>query len=288
MQESIAPLYRRLKVESTPLGVSEVVIDLRQVRFMGPYAVLGLLVLAEGLNLIFQKRVKVLLPSYPEAPDCILWIAQSGFLEAIAPWADLEPLPLSGILPVRDDSSIIPVRVVETRKHYLDLVEELLEKIPVQLGSSLTTEECLRVVTMVSELCQNCLYFGKNEDEEVRAYAMFQAFRGTVKFAVADTGPGIPLTLKRKYHAQITPWHDSLAIALAMKRGVTTREGGGGLGLFHVNDLVGKQNGILNIRSGTGKVLLCRGQEFPYLPGGIYRGPMYFWGTQVGIVLERR
>jgi signal transduction histidine kinase len=213
-------------------------------------------------------------------------MAESGFVRAAQAWAEVDPVPFSGALPVRGDPYIIPIRIIEKRKHHLDLIEELLAKIPYLLGHTLSQEACMRIITVFSELCQNVLYYGSDGDG-VRGYAVLQAFKGIVKFAVADTGLGIPHRLRRKYNRQIIPWDDSLAIALAMQPGVTTRPDGGGLGLHHAKEMVRKHNGILNIRSGSGKVLVCRGDEYPYRAKGIYRGPMYFWGTQIGIVLER-
>ncbi len=282
----LAPLYRRLRQEKIPLHASEVMVDLRQVRRIFPYGALGVLVLLEGLVTIFGQRVRLQLPSVTEAEECVTWMAESGFLEAVGNWADVDPVPFGGLLPVRGDAYIIPVRIIEAHKHLLDLVDELLEKIPFLLGRTLSSEACVRVITILSELCQNVLYYASHGDN-VRGYAMLQAFKGIVKFAVADTGAGIPETLKPKYQGEIVPWDDSAAIALAMRPGVTTRSSGGGLGLHRVTEVVRRYKGILNIRAGQGKVLLCRGSEYTYQARGIYRGPMYFWGTQIGIVLER-
>jgi signal transduction histidine kinase len=282
----LAPLYRRLRDEPLPLDASDVVVDLRRLRSLYPYAALGLLVLLETLAAAFERRVKLMVPAYTDTPECVKWIAESGFVQAAALWADVVPLPFNGALPVRDDPYIIPIRTIRTRENHLDLIEELLNKVPYLLGHALSHAACMRIITVFSELCQNVLYYS-SEGSEPRGYAMLQAFKGIVKFAVADSGYGIPSRIRTKYEASITPWSDSAAISLALKAGVTTRPSGGGLGLYHVRETVSRHNGILNVRSGSGKVLLSRGQEFLYEAKGIYRGPMFFWGTQVGIVLER-
>jgi hypothetical protein len=282
----LTPLYRRLQHETRPLSVSEVILDLSRVQAIFPYAALGVLVLIEGFAEIFGRRTRLRLPAFANAPECVRWIAGSGFVQAAVPWADVEPMPCGRGHPIRNDPYIIPIRMIEAREHYLDLIEELLDKVPFLLGSALSQTACMRIITAFSELCQNILYYGGNEGG-VRGYAMLQAFKGIVKFAVADLGRGIPRMLQPKYESKIVPWDDSLAIALAMESGVTTRPNGGGLGLHHVREMVWKHKGILNIRSGSGKLLVSRGDQYPYLARGIYRGPMYFWGTQIGIVLDR-
>jgi Histidine kinase-, DNA gyrase B-, and HSP90-like ATPase len=273
-------LFRRLRHETIPIVASRVVIDLRAIRRLFPYAALGLLVLLQGLAPLIEARVRVLLPSYADAPECVSWIAESGFLEAASQWADVEcNAPVSS---VRNDHYLVPVRLIRTPADHRSLVAELLEKVPYLLSDTFGEATCFQIVTVFSELTQNILSYGATP-----GFAMLQAFRGIVKFAVADSGPGIPETLKPKYAAEIAPWDDSTAIAFALRAEVTTRETGGGLGLYYLRDVIERQNGILNIRSGRGKLLLARGKEYLYQPRGLYRGPLYFWGTQIGVVLKR-
>ena len=57
----LSTLYRRVRDEALPLAASYVVLDLRGVRAIFPYAALGLLVLLQGLAPIFQAPMRVLL-----------------------------------------------------------------------------------------------------------------------------------------------------------------------------------------------------------------------------------
>jgi hypothetical protein len=278
----LSALYRRLRYEAIPLAASQVLVDLRAMRSMFPYAALGLLVLFQGLAPMFDARIRVLLPTYAEAPACIRWIAQSGFLEAARPWAELDcELPAAA----RDDAYLVPVRIVATQANHLNLVHELLAKIPCVLGSTFGDAGCGRIVTIFSELTQNTLAYAQ-PGLSAPGFVMLQAFRGIVKFAVADSGPGIPATLRPNYE-EIAEESDSAAIAFALRPGVTSRPDGGGLGLYHLREVIGLHNGILNIRSGRGKLLIHDGKEYLYEPHGLYRAPMYFWGTQIGVVLHR-
>jgi hypothetical protein len=279
----LAALYRRLRYETLPLAASQVLIDLRSVRSLFPYAALGLLVLLQGLAPIFEQRVQVLLPSYREAPECVRWIAQSGFLEAANPWADVH-CDLHGI--VRDDAYLVPVRVIASRQDHLALVNELLDKVPRLLDGALGEEACYRIITVFSELCQNILSYAR-PGAAAPGFAMLQAFRSTVKFAVADAGLGIPATLRPMYESDLAGLDDSAALAFAMRPGVTSRPNGGGLGLYHLREVIRRHNGILNIRSAGGKLLVSRGIEYLYQPRGLYRAPTYFWGTQIGVIVDR-
>lgn len=278
----LSALYRRLRYEKVPLAASRVVVDLRAMRSIFPYAALGLLVLLQGLGPMFGSRIQVLFPAYAEAPACIRWIAQSGFIEAARPWADVHcDFPQSA----RDDAYLIPVRIVATQADHLNLVHELLAKIPCVLGSTFGDAGCGRIVTMFSELSQNILTYAQ-PGLSAPGFVMLQAFRGIVKFAAADSGPGIPDTLRPNYQ-ELAEESDSAAIAFALRPGVTSRPNGGGLGLYHLREVIARHHGILNIRSGRGKLLIHEGKEYLYEPRGLYRAPMYFWGTQIGVVLNR-
>lgn len=276
-------LYRRLQREALPLAASKILIDLRAMRSLFPYAALGLLVLLQGCAPMFLQRIQVLLPSYAEAPECVRWIAQSGFLEAAEPWADVH-CDLHGM--VRDDMYLIPIRVIASRQDHVALVNELLEKVPYLLGTTLGNDGCVRIVTIFSELTQNVLSYAR-PGAAAPGFAMLQAFRGIVKFAVADAGPGIPATLRPTYARELAESDDSATLAFAMQPGITSRLNGGGLGLYHLREVIRRHNGILNIRSGSGKLLLSRGKEFLYQPRGLYSAPTYFWGTQIGVIVDR-
>ena len=56
---------------------------------------------------------------------------------------------------------------------------------------------------------------------------------------------------------------------------------------FTSGEVIRLHHGILNIRSGGGKLLVHNDKEYLYQPRGLYRAPMYFWGTQIGVVLHR-
>jgi anti-sigma regulatory factor (Ser/Thr protein kinase) len=278
----LSTLYRRLRYEALPLAASHVLIDLRTVRSIFPYAALGLLVLLQGLAPIFQAPIRLLLPAYAEAPACIRWMAQSGFIEAAQPWAEVDcEVPHS----VRDDAYLVPVRILATKADHQNLIHEVLAKVPCLLQSTFGEEGCVRITTAFSELSQNILSYAK-PGVAAPGFVMLQAFREIVKFAVADAGPGIPATLRPSYD-ELREADDSTVIAFAMRPGVTSRAQGGGLGLYHLREVIRLHHGILNIRSGSGKLLVHNDTEYLYQPRGLYRAPMYFWGTQIGVVLHR-
>lgn len=279
----LSALYRRLRDEALPLAASYVALDLRGVRAIFPYAALGLLVLLQGLAPIFQAPIRVLLPAYADAPACVRWIAESGFIEAARSWADVDcDLPHSA----RNDAYLVPVRILATKADQQSLIGELLAKVPCLLGSTFGEEGCVRIITAFSELTQNILSYAKPA-VAAPGFVMLQAFRDIVKFAVADVGPGIPETLRPSY-AELESADDSTVIAFAMGAGITSRaQGGGGLGLYHLREVIRLHHGILNIRSGSGKLLVHNDKEYLYQPRGLYRAPMYFWGTQIGVVLHR-
>src|SRR5207244_1026521 len=118
----------------------------------------------------FERRVHLLLPAYTDTPECVKWIAESGFVQAAQLWADVTPIPFNGALPVRDDAYLISIRTIATRKDHLDLIEELLEKIPYLLGHALSHAACIQIITVFSELCQNILYYS-GDGEHTRGYA---------------------------------------------------------------------------------------------------------------------
>jgi len=135
-----------------------------------------------------------------------------------------------------------------------------------------------RFITALSELCTN-IYDHSAPRGSVRGYIAMQAYRDTVKFAVMDLGIGIPKSLRHRYSLD-----DAALLQKAFEPGVSACENRG-LGLSRVGQIVERQHGILNVRSGRAKILLLGRERHRTL----YRltQKSAFQGTQIGILLRR-
>jgi hypothetical protein len=154
--------------------------------------------------------------------------------------------------------------------HILAIAQALL------LGR-VTAERMRATCTLLSEVAQNVTHSGS------QGYALMQLYKvgsgRRVHLAVGDIGRGIPDSLGKKY-PQIGQPSDYLKKSL--DSGVTSRDFGNGLGLYHVQQLVRNGGGTLTIRSDTAMLQLYDGKVYQW--DNLTRVP----GTQVFITIWGR
>lgn len=276
------PLYWEVTKNDRVPPVKRIVVDLQQVRYANPYGALGIVVLCEILHSIFNQKVELLLPSDDRGFQFSSWLDSLGFLNAVEDIANIKGYFHTP--HVNPNPNFIPVTRLKTWDDVFRAVDEIEEKVQGILVEKLeySREEAYRFVTIMSELCQN-IYYHSAPDEEPHGYISMQAYSNNLKFAVMDLGIGIPKTLKAKYQLD----DDRAAIQLACDAGITSKDRGG-LGLYRTAQIVEGASGYLNIRSGTAKVLFT--PKGRYYAGGrnIFSSFVYFWGTQIGILLPRK
>jgi anti-anti-sigma regulatory factor len=264
----------------------QLIIDLEQVRFVDPYGMVGLLVLARFLRQRSCEPV-LMLPRSDEVMRYLDRMDFSRYAERLCA-IDLTTLWPDGEYSRSAHSDVLleitPIARSEDIHYIVDRVRERAQTI---LSQNLHYEQAAidGFVVALSEVCQNI----PEHSEDVGYVAIQKYFygrrlgRNLVKIAVMDLGVGFRASLGPKYGTQSTEWSDRTALRLAIFEGASRYDDPGrGQGLSAVRRFVERWHGKLMIRSGAARVGLSPAWD---------RSPTrqskltLFPGTQVSIVL---
>jgi len=260
-------------------NLDRVVFDLRGVRWGNPYGALGVVLLCEVLRDYSPWELEIWLASAQQHKRHT-WLAHLGLSQAVARLAKVKG-------QLEDEVQLA------TRYRYLPITAlpsapegqmRLLKNVALHTYEVLVNDfgydavQASRFITALSELCTN-IYDHSAPRGQMRGFIAMQAYQNTVKFAVMDLGVGIPKSLRSRYGLD-----DAALLEKAFEPGVSARENRG-LGLARVSQIVERQHGILNVRSGRAKILLLGKERHRTL----YRltQKSAFQGTQIGILLRR-
>jgi anti-anti-sigma regulatory factor len=264
----------------------QMIIDLEQVRFVDPYGMVGLLVLARFLRQRSCEPVLML----PRSDEVMKYLDRMDFsrhaerlcaidLTTLWPEGEYSRSAHSDVL-----LEITPIARSEDIHYIVDRVRERAQTI---LSQNLHYEQAAidGFVVALSEVCQNI----PEHSEDVGYVAIQKYFYGRrlgknlVKIAVMDLGVGFRTSLAPKYAIQSAEWSDLTALRLAIFEGASRYDDPGrGQGLSAVRRFVERWHGKLIIRSGSARVGLSPAWD---------RSPTrqskltLFPGTQVSIVL---
>ena len=260
--------------------VKRVIIDLRGIEYANPYGALGIVMICKILYGTFAQKVNLFLPTEDKGLRFSSWMDALGFLKAVENITNIKGY--TPILNINPNPNFIPITIISTGENVYEAINDIEKRVQSVVIKRLkyTKEEAYRFVTIMSELCQNLFYHSAPEGEEPWGYIAMQAYNECLKFAVMDLGIGIPESLKSSHKFT----DDRQAIKLACEAGITSNEGGRGLGLFRTVEIIKQARGYLNIRSGTAKFLLTPEEEYYYGSNDIFD----FWGTQIGICLPKK
>jgi anti-anti-sigma regulatory factor len=279
---------RLLRQLDSPVGnVSrQLIIDLEQVRFVDPYGMVGLLVLARFLRQRSCEPV-LMLPRSDEVMRYLDRMDFSRYAERLCA-IDLTTLWPDGEYSRSAHSDVLleitPIARSEDIHYIVDRVRERAQTI---LSQNLHYEQAAidGFVVALSEVCQNI----PEHSEDVGYVAIQKYFygrrlgRNLVKIAVMDLGVGFRASLGPKYATQSTEWSDHTALRLAIFEGASRYDDPGrGQGLSAVRRFVERWHGKLMIRSGSARVSLS--PAWDRLPTRQSQLTL-FPGTQVSIVL---
>ncbi len=261
---------------------TKVLLDARHTRWASPYGLTALLTLA-------QTRTERPTLAVPDAPETTSYWARTGFFEHAATLYDLHgtvPRARSGdsgvlleITPIaRSDDVHGVVERIQQRAHAI-LVTEL----------NLDPQSTMRFAMTLSEACQNIVeHAGQGGWVAVQTYRWQKRLgRRVVVIAVCDAGIGFRRSLEgSNSRSRGDRWGDAMALEDALVRSVSRfRDPGRGQGLAGMRRFVGKWDGKLSIRSGTGRIALVPGwdEDVP-LTDGLPEFP----GAQLQITIPER
>jgi len=284
-ESTFEQLVRQLESPAR-LAAGQMIIDLEQLRFVDPYGMVGLLVLARFLRQRSCEPV-LMLPRSDEVMKYLDRMDFSRHAERLCA-IDLTTLWPDGEYSRSAHSDVLleitPIARSEDIHYIVDRVRERAQTI---LSQNLHYEQAAidGFVVALSEVCQNI----PEHSEDVGYVAIQKYFYGRrlgknlVKIAVMDLGLGFRASLAPKYAAQSAEWSDLTALRLAIFEGASRYDDPGrGQGLSAVRRFVERWHGKLMIRSGSARVGLSPAWD---RSATRQNRLTLFPGTQVSIVL---
>ncbi len=270
-------------------------IDLREVSFMDPYGMVGLLEIGELLKVTnhlpgcqtpawrtgdFKSTILL-----PRSGEVINYLDRMDFFRFAGEYFRLEPSKpqISGKY-LRSSYSDVLLEITPIEKS--DDIHFIVGKVKGRAHSILARhlhydDRAINgFIVALSEVCQNII-----EHSETIGFVGIQKYhfqnigKNIVKIAVMDTGIGFRKSLSGRFSLE----SDIQAIEKALLHGASRYvEEGRGHGLAAVRRLVNQWNGKLSIRSGTAKLSLI-----PHWARGKAKelGLAYLPGAQINIML---
>jgi len=257
------------------------VIDLREVTFIDPYGMVGLL--EAGRYLISRNIRKTLL--LPESGDLLKYLERMDFFRFAGLYYELSAgdRELAGKYfrsPVTDVLlEITPIEKSDDIHYIVGKVKKRAHKI---LNRHLHYGERAinGFIVALSEVCQNIIEHSENTGfVGIQKYHFQKIDRNVVKIAVMDLGIGF----RKSLAGRIAASDDLEALEKAMLHGVSRHaDEGRGHGLAAVRRFVNEWNGKISIRSGSAKRSII-----PSWAWGKEKEPdlTFFPGAQIGIML---
>jgi anti-sigma regulatory factor (Ser/Thr protein kinase) len=256
-------------------------IDLRDVSFIDPYGMLGLLEIGE-LCMLEDIKKTVLLPQsgevlkYLHRMDFFTFAAKYFSLDTSA--SDLE----AKYQRSADSDVLLEITPIEKSNDIHFIVGRVRDRAQAILATHLHYDERAinGFIVALSEICQNIIEHSENKGfVGIQKYRFPSLNKNIVKIAVMDVGIGFRKSLSHRFKLR----NDLEAIDKALLQGASRYEDEGrGHGLAGVRKFVNQWNGKLSIRSGTARLSLipswARGNDK-------MRGLTNFPGAQINILL---
>jgi anti-sigma regulatory factor (Ser/Thr protein kinase) len=255
-------------------------IDLRDVSFIDPYGMVGLLEIGE-LCMLEDVRKTVILPKsvevcrYLDRMDFFAFAKRYFFLEETSNDAGKSQRS-------PDSDVLLEITPIEKSNDIHFIVGKVRDRAQAILATHLRYDEraISGFIVALSEICQNIVEHSENKGfVGIQKYRYKSLDRNIVKIAVMDAGIGFRKSLANRFKLR----SDFEAIDKALLQGASRYEDEGrGHGLAGVRKFVTEWQGRLSIRSGTARLSIipqwARGRNRE-------RNLTFFPGSQINIIL---
>jgi len=257
-------------------------IDLREVSFIDPYGLVGLLEIGE-LCMLEDVRKEIILPQSDEVCN---YLDRMGFFVFARRYFSLGHVSINDLTKKyhhsMDSDVLLEITPIEKTNDIHFIVGKVRERAQSILATHLRYDECAinDFIVALSEICQNIIEHSENKGfVGIQKYQYHNMNKNVVKIAVMDVGVGFRKSLSGRFKLR----GDLEAIDKAFLHGASRYEDEGrGHGLAAVRRFVNQWNGKLSIRSGTAKRSISpkwsRGREQD-------QNLIFFPGSQINIML---
>ena len=256
-------------------------IDLRNVTFIDPYGMLGLLEIGE-LCMLEDVKKTVLLPRSSEVCE---YLHRMDFFTQARRYFSLDQ-SINSTFNQKNRSPasdvLLEITPIERSHDIHAIVGTVRDRAQAILTTHLHYDDRAinSFIVALSEVCQNIIEHSENKGfVGIQKYRFPSMNKNIVKIAVMDVGIGFRKSLSNRF----TLRSDLEAIDKALLHGASRHaDEGRGHGLAAVRRFAAAWNGKLSIRSGTARLSLIpawsRGREQE-------RGLTFFPGAQINILL---
>jgi anti-sigma regulatory factor (Ser/Thr protein kinase) len=255
-------------------------IDLRDVSFIDPYGMVGLLEIGE-LCVLEDVRKTIVLPTSDEV---CRYLDRMDFFTFARRYFSLEDTSYdAGKYQRSSDSDVLlEITPIEKTNDIHFIVGKVRDRAQAILATHLRYDERAinGFIVALSEVCQNIIEHSENKGfVGIQKYRYQSLGRNVVKIAVMDVGIGFRKSLANRFKLR----SDFEAIDKALLHGASRYEDEGrGHGLAGVRKFVTQWQGRLSIRSGTARLSIipqwARGRDQE-------RNLTFFPGSQINIML---
>ena len=255
-------------------------IDLRDVSFIDPYGMVGLLEIGE-LCLLEDIRKTIILP---RSDEVCRYLDRMDFFTFAERYFSLEhSTDSAGKYQRSSDSDVLlEITPIEKSNDIHFIVGKVRDRAQAILATHLRYDERAinGFIVALSEICQNIIEHSENKGfVGIQKYHFQSLKKNIVKIAVMDVGIGFRKSLASRFKLK----SDLEAIDKALLHGASRYEDEGrGHGLAGVRKFVTEWQGKLSIRSGTARLSIipqwARGKDQE-------RNLTFFPGSQINIML---
>jgi len=256
-------------------------IELREINFIDPYGMVGLLEIGELFKSEGIRKIIYL----PESEEVLKYLERMDFFQFAERYFILEPSDIQiseKYLRSSYSDVLLEITPIEKSDDIHFIVGKVKDRSHAILARHLNYDENAinNFIVALSEVCQNII-----EHSEYKGFVGIQKYRfqgidkNVVKIAVMDIGIGFRKSLSERFSLK----NDLDAIEKGLLHGTSRfTEKGRGHGLSAVRRFVKQWNGKLSIRSGTAKLSII-----PQWARGKAKemNLAYFPGAQINIML---
>ncbi|MBI4545782.1 MAG: sensor histidine kinase [Gemmatimonadetes bacterium] len=274
-------------VDALPQPAERVLLDARQVRWVDPYGMLGLLAVGEVVARSGERPLLRL----PNSAEVLSYLTRMDFFEHADRVFELH----GGSRRTVDSPSDVLLEITPVRSH--GDIHTVVDRVNQRAVTILTRQlhypgkEAFQFSVILSEVCQNIVEHaeaGSGGWVATQTYNWARRLgRKVVVIAVMDLGVGFRGSLAGQHAARFGErWSDATALEAAFLHGLTRfHDPGRGQGLQQIRKQVGRWGGKISVRSGTARIAdVPPWDDAPQLEERLAPFP----GAQICIVLPAR
>ncbi|MHB8843974.1 MAG: ATP-binding protein [Nitrospirota bacterium] len=253
-------------------------IDLRDVSFIDPYGMVGLLEIGELCMLEDIKKTVLL----PRSADVLRYLERMDFFSHAKRYFSLDPMQPPAAVGASESDVLLEITPIERANDIHYIVGRVEERAQAILARHLRYDgkAINGFIVALSEICQNIVEHSENKGfVGIQKYRFPNLGKNIVKIAVMDAGIGFRRSLSSRFKLK----GDLEAVEKALLHGASRhKDEGRGHGLAAVRRFVEQWQGRISIRSGTARLSIipkwARGREREL-------GLTNFPGSQINIIL---